>query len=180
MSGSVSSLLEQGDWVFGKRHGFGHYYYLDGGKYEGEVGGSCTSAPYTGTASPCSSAPCRVVCSYRWCSHRAVSGTVYRHRVARTLKSVCCNDFPWRLSWQWVDDKIHGKGKSRYANGNVYEGEVSSQVSSHVAVLAVWCNRLDGRPWIDCDCVLCFCGVWQWDNGRISGFGTLIYTDGDR
>jgi hypothetical protein len=27
----------QGDWVFGKRHGQGTYYYLDGGKYEGEV-----------------------------------------------------------------------------------------------------------------------------------------------
>ncbi len=33
----------QGDWVFGKRHGYGHYYYLDGGKYEGEVGADAVS-----------------------------------------------------------------------------------------------------------------------------------------
>lgn len=27
---------------------------------------------------------------------------------------------------EWVDDKIHGKGVSSYANGNVYDGQVSS------------------------------------------------------
>ena len=26
---------------------------------------------------------------------------------------------------EWVDDKIHGKGVSMYANGNTYDGEVS-------------------------------------------------------
>lgn len=25
---------------------------------------------------------------------------------------------------EWVDDQIHGSGKSFYANGNVYDGEV--------------------------------------------------------
>jgi hypothetical protein len=44
--------------LHGKRHGFGIYNYLDGGRFEGE----------------------------------------------------------------WVDDRIQGKGKSVYANGNVYEG----------------------------------------------------------
>ena len=29
-----------------------------------------------------------------------------------------------RYEGEWVDDKIHGKGKSVYANGNVYDGEV--------------------------------------------------------
>ena len=45
--------------VYGKRHGFGVYTYLDGGRYEGE----------------------------------------------------------------WVEDRIQGKGKSVYSNGNVYDGE---------------------------------------------------------
>jgi hypothetical protein len=44
--------------VYGKRHGYGAYFYLDGGRYEGE----------------------------------------------------------------WVDDRIQGKGKSVYANGNVSGG----------------------------------------------------------
>ena len=44
--------------LHGKRHGFGKYQYLDGGRFEGE----------------------------------------------------------------WVDDRIQGKGKSIYANGNVYDG----------------------------------------------------------
>ena len=43
-----------------------------------------------------------------------------------------CND----ANAQWVDDKIHGKGKSTYANGNVYEGEVRDGVASHFTFLS--------------------------------------------
>ncbi len=42
----------QGDWVFGKRHGHGSYYYLDGGKYEGEVGGWLSLSPLPSLPSP--------------------------------------------------------------------------------------------------------------------------------
>ena len=30
-----------------------------------------------------------------------------------------------RYDGEWVDDRIHGKGKSVYANGNVYDGSFS-------------------------------------------------------
>lgn len=32
----VWSPVAQGDWVYGKRHGYGVYYYADGSKYDGE------------------------------------------------------------------------------------------------------------------------------------------------
>lgn len=84
--------IVQGDWVFGKRHGYGLYFYLDGGKYEGEV---CTLWGQR-------------VSRALWNGHLTASN----HAASFCLLS------------QWVDDRIHGKGKSTYANGNVYEGEV--------------------------------------------------------
>ena len=84
---------------------------------------------------------------------------------------------------QWVDDKIHGKGKSRYANGNVYDGEVSTGmcVGEGIPLALMACvlfnvQRLPVRPLHARPPPL----FPQWDNGRISGHGTLVYTDGDR
>ena len=33
---AVNFFNLQGDWVYGKRHGYGVYYYADGSKYDGE------------------------------------------------------------------------------------------------------------------------------------------------
>ena len=71
-----------------------------------------------------------------------------------------------RYEGEWVDDKIHGKGKSVYANGNVYEGEV--------------CGYSELTFNSNCRGHIRFLNGLQWDNGRIDGYGTLTYADGDR
>ena len=60
--------------VYGKRHGFGIYTYLDGGRYEGE----------------------------------------------------------------WVEDRIAGKGKSVYSNGNVYDGEAAAAAAVRAGRALTW------------------------------------------
>lgn len=54
-----------------------------------------------------------------------------------------------RYEGEWVDDKIDGKGKSVYANGNVYEGDVRAAANAML---------------LDMLTILCTVGKWtyQW------------------
>ena len=77
-----------------------------------------------------------------------------------------------RYEGTWVDDRIEGTGTSYYANKNVYEGQVDVETSSRfivstvLFVISIWNFTLHFSM--------------QWQDGRITGEGTLTYADGDR
>ena len=74
---------------------------------------------------------------------------------------------------EWVDDKIHGKGTSTYPNGNEYDGEVRCDACQPRGIPGGVYTR---GGYIVTRLAL----VPQWDQGKISGFGTLKYADGDK
>jgi hypothetical protein len=73
------------------------------------------------------------------------------------------------------------RSQSVYANGNIYEGEVRELRAGRGegrqgarATLRVWGTLASNHhPSLPRACV-------QWVDGRINGFGTLTYADGDR
>jgi len=70
-----------------------------------------------------------------------------------------------RYEGEWVDDRIHGKGKSVYSNGNVYDGEWTDGRINGYGTL----TYQDGDKYIG-----------QWVEGKMNGQGTYIYQDGDK
>ena len=70
-----------------------------------------------------------------------------------------------RYEGEWVDDRIHGKGKPVYANGNVYDGEwLDGRIQGYGTL-----TYADGDKYIG-----------QWQDGKMNGQGTYIYADGDK
>jgi hypothetical protein len=142
-----------GAWLHGRRHGVGTYSYVDGGR-------------------------CVDPCVLRARCLAARAGAARSPRLPPGCTRVR------RYEGEWVDDRIQGKGKSFYANGNVYDGACATRRGG----VARYCSSRAAPLFVRaCVRVLCACVsplylrlAGEWQDGRINGFGTLTYADGDK
>ena len=75
-----------------------------------------------------------------------------------------------------MDDRIQGKGRSTYANGNVYEGDWQDGACSEAAASAPRSSQRAVYIFFYRSSSL----LSPPPVGRINGFGTLTYADGDK
>jgi hypothetical protein len=164
----------EGNWVYGKRHGFGTYFYLDSGafgffrtKWRGErVGCDARARAAASWAQRCvyaatQGARRRALRLLRHPRTRLQERPPSPHPFLPTSLIVCAG----RYEGEWVDDRIQGRGKSIYANGNVYEGEwVDGRINGFGTL-----TYQDGDKYIG-----------EWVDGKMNGQGTYVYADGDK
>lgn len=120
--------VPQGDWVYGKRHGKGAYFFGDGGRYDvsemrARSGGRVAMRPCEGSPRRRSRAFSRPFRGH---------GCMGSPSLTRGGGARVCG-----AQGDWVDDKICGHGRCVYANGNTYEGD--------------WMDgRIEGKGTLEC------------------------------
>ena len=140
----------QGDFQYGKRHGYGVYSYADGGRFEGEwvddkVHGRGVSVYSSGNRY-----------EGEW-----VDGKINGQG---TLWYADGDQY----QGEWRDGKMHGRGTYTYADGDQYEGDWKDDrrhgkgTVTYAAIEGGTAEKYEG----------------DWSDGKMHGYGKYFYADG--